>query len=303
VATAGKPSDEDNFNAGVDFDAGGTTKDSSQLGTSIKRQGGHALAGGQDRNNAAEDSAESSLDSASNEGSKLAKETCGHADGDIGLESERKPEQNNSLELSAERAARAGEPSDESGTNFNIKGDGGTALGASLEGGLNVGIKTDGNVGFEEGGERSLGAGGEDASLLDKGDDGSTGGDRCQTTAGQRANGNDVGASLTLQPSQNGNLQRSGQGAFGTGEPGLQGGLNIGGEVDEDTAASTKAETSPNLGIESSINRRREECGQRSLGRSAQDNIGGNLGGGEDTLKGNKEVALGGDVSASGDQH
>ena len=163
-----------------------------------------------------------------------------------------------------------------------------------------MGIKTGGNVGFEEGGERSLGAGGEDARLLDKGDDGSTGRDRCQTTAGQRANGNDVGTNLTLQPSQNGNLQRSGQGAFGTGEPGLQGGLNIGGEVDKDTAASTKAETSPNLGIESSINRRREECGQRSLGGSAQDNICGDLGGGEDTLKGDKEVALGGDVSASG---
>lgn len=303
MATAGEPSDEDNFNVGIDFDAGGTTKNSSQLGTSVKRQGGHALAGDQDRNNATENRAESCLESASNEGGKIAKETCGHADGDIGLESERKPEENNSLELSAERAAGAGEPGDESGTNFNIKGNGGTALGAGLEGGLNVGVETGGNAGFEEGGERSLSAGGEDASLLNQGDDGSTGRDRCQTIAGQRPNGDDVGTNLTLQPSQHGNLQRSGQGAFGTGEPGFQGGLHIGGEVDEDTAASTKAETSPNLGIESSLNRRREECGQRSLGGSAQDNICGDLGGGEDTLNGNKKVALGGDVSASGDQH
>jgi hypothetical protein len=301
VATR-EPLVDDKNDLGVNLNTSSTTTNGSELSTGIEGDGDQALTRDEERDHTAEVSTKEAINSSGDERGEVGEKATAHINRDVGRDGEGKPEQNNRLEFGTKAAAGTREPDSQGSTDLNTKVGSNATLSTSLEGGDDVGLKIGGDFGIEEPSEGGLGTCHQNTGLLHEAADGSTSGDGCQTARRQSANRDDASFDLTLQPGQNRGLQRNAQGALRAREPSLQGSLNVRGQISDETTGGTETKTSPDIDIEGNTKGSGEEDGQGRLGRGAENDLGGKIRGGEDTVECDVQITLSGNVGTCGDE-
>jgi hypothetical protein len=142
---------------------------------------------------------------------------------------------------------------------------------------------------------------GKSTALANVNTDGGTNGDGVESVNTDLTNGNEVTTVAAVKPGKDGSLEAGMEGAVTAGDPAEQSSLNIGIQAGDETTASADTETSLDVSVEANggIN----PSAESELSRSTQDEVGGELGRGEDTVDGDIKRLLSAKLSAGRDVH
>ena len=296
---AGEPLNDDDLDADANVDAGAATKEGSKLSASLPGQNRQALTASEEAKSTTEVNAESSDNGLAQEAGDVDEEATDEVKGSLGGSGERQPEQDNGLQLNTQTTLGAGQPDSEVSADIDIEGGSELATGAGLKALLNVNIQVDRDVGLEESTNGSLGAGGQSTALLDGSANGGTNGDSAQSISGEVAGSNEAAVGLAVDPGENGSLEVDVQRAVLAVQPGEKAGLDVGVQAAHETASSASLQTSLDVNVKT--NGGVEEASKGSLEVATEDEGGLEVRSREDTVNGNVDGFLGGDLGAAGD--
>lgn len=302
---ATEPLADDDLNADTNVDGGAATKEGSKLSTGLPGESDEALASGEQTKGNTDVKAEGSSGGLGHETGDVNQGAADKLNGNLGVGSDRQPQQNKGLQLSTEGAVGAGEPDGKGSADLNIEGSSELATGANTKSGLDVGRKTETKLSLKESLEGVLAADGQGTMLRDGDTNGSTNRDGSQRGLGNGADKSqtgveaDINLSLNIEPDKDGSLQLGAESALGTLDPGEEFGLDVGRHTGDETASSAGVETG--LDVNAEVGSGVEESLQLSLEANVEDQGTLQDAGLVDTVNGDIDLVLGGNVGADGD--
>lgn len=294
----GQPSEEGQADVGVNVDTSSTTENGSKLSTCLKREREQAVTTCKDGEDTTQDGRQELVDGLKNERQEVANQaTTANVDAHINVNTDGEPEENNRLKLDTKRAVRAGDPLNKTVTGLGAESAGRLAIGDSLESSLDVRVELGAEVTLEEGSERRLSAGRKDTLLVDAGTNVSTNGDGGQATSGHLAQRDEAVARLALNPREESGHQVTGERDVRAVEESLQSAHDVGLKTADETTTSGEVQGRLDLLGETGATVALQELLEGVLQRGAENKLTPNVGGAQDTVEGDDETTLGGDVS------
>ncbi|KAJ6088829.1 hypothetical protein N7499_004080 [Penicillium canescens] len=176
------------------------------------------------------------------ETSHIRKDTADEVNGDGGINTEGQPEENDGLVFDTERAAGAGEPDSELGTNVEINSSGELALSTGLESELDIDTEV-GETSAPRKAAREAWPPTERILTLDVNADGSTDRDDRESSLTKGTDLNETVAMVAVDPGQNGDLELSAEITVGTVDPGEEASLDISSHTSDNATSSAGIET------------------------------------------------------------